>query len=214
MCVCVCVVRTVGRHVWRIVELHNMHFSSRHRTKFTTLHTSIYCRDNCAESCATMPRWRECQWICVLFRVPVQPKWRLSLSYDYRPARRLNAILLFPTLLFSRIPSTNFNNKQTKRQSISISIFTSISTSIHVLTRPLTTIRVKNNVFNIDNMRNVKTIIINFINNNQMVKLALPKCCCQLVFQNIKLDHFFLQNKRVITIMSPNFLPLLHFLDG
>lgn len=68
VCVCVCVSDCVLRrlrHVWRIVELHNMHFfiAAIRCEIYNATHIDLL-PDNCPESsAATMPR---AEWICVL----------------------------------------------------------------------------------------------------------------------------------------------------
>lgn len=107
-CVCVCVSDCVLRrlrHVWRIVELHNMHFfiAAIRCEIYNATHIDLL-PDNCPESsAATMPR---AEWICVLasarpLPTPTTPWLGLActgacirLSYDWHS--RLNGYALLP----------------------------------------------------------------------------------------------------------------------
>lgn len=113
VCVCVsdCVLRRL-RHVWRIVELHNMHFfiAAIRCEIYNATHIDLL-PDNCPESsAATMP---STEWICVLASARPPPTPQLAqlglactgacirLSYDWHS--RLNEYALFPPLHYSHL---------------------------------------------------------------------------------------------------------------
>jgi len=104
----------VGRHVWRIVELHNMHFFIGHPPKiYSPTHIDLL-PDNCPESNPPAPQQWECHRRCpssngfVSMLVSLAPH-RAELWVVYAAGDRLNAIfhcnssvflVFFPSFFF------------------------------------------------------------------------------------------------------------------